>query len=231
MAIKVLAFDLDDTLWDMRPTLIRAEKKLYAWLKSNCPRISYDLVSMRELRNEVLQEHPQLKTSISELRRRVIERALQLSGYTAAESETFSHQAFEAFLQARNQVLFFDGALDAVQQLTRRYVLGTLTNGNADIKRLGLSDYFSFSFSAEQVGAPKPAPNLFHAALKHTGVKAQEMIYIGDHAEFDISAAHKVGLQTIWVNLDARAFTGEVLPDEEINQLSDLAAAVSRIDS
>lgn len=231
MAIKVLAFDLDDTLWDMRPTLIRAEKKLYAWLKSNCPRISYDLVAMRELRNEVLQEHPQLKTSISELRRRVIERALQLSGYTAAESETFSHQAFEAFLQARNQVLFFEGALDAVQQLTRHYVLGTLTNGNADIKRLGLADYFSFSFSAEQVGAPKPAPNLFYAALKHTGVKAQEMIYIGDHPEFDISAAHKVGLQTIWVNLNAQAFTGEVLPDEEINQLSDLSAAVSKIDS
>ena len=71
-------------------------------------------------------------------------------------------------------ILFFQMA--AVQQLAGHYVLGTLTNGNADIQRLGLSDYFSFSFSAEQVGAPKPAPNLFHAALDHTGVKAEEMI-------------------------------------------------------
>jgi|TARA_Y100000310_G_scaffold287350_1_gene312171 putative hydrolase of the HAD superfamily len=231
MAIKVLAFDLDDTLWDMRPTLIRAEQKLHEWLKSNCPRISYDPETTRSLRNEVLQEHPELKTSISELRRRVIELALQRSGYTPTESESYSHEAFEAFLQARNQVLFFDGALDAVRELTQRYLLGTLTNGNADIQRLGLSDYFSFSFSAEQVGAPKPAPNLFHAALEHTGVKAQEMIYIGDHPEFDVGAAHDVGLHTIWVNLNERAFPGEVLPDEEIGQLSDLPAAVGRIDS
>ena len=230
MAIKVLAFDLDDTLWDMRPTLIRAEKKLYAWLEDNCPRINYDLETIRDLRNEVLQQHPELKTSISELRRRVIERALQLSGYAPAESESYSHQAFEAFLVARNQVLFFDGALDAVQQLAGHYVLGTLTNGNADIQRLGLSDYFSFSFSAEQVGAPKPAPNLFHAALDHTGVKAEELIYVGDHPEFDISAANKVGLHTIWVNLNSQAFPGEVVPDEEINRLSDLPAAVGKID-
>lgn len=230
MVIKVLAFDLDDTLWDMRPTLIRAEQKLYAWLKSNCPRMDYDSASMRTIRAELVQQQPQLRTNISELRRRVIERALKSSGYTALESETYSQQAFEVFLEARNQVLFFNGALDALQQLGGNYVLGTLTNGNADIKRLGLTDYFSFSFSAEQVGAPKPAPNLFHAALSHTGISAEEMIYIGDHPELDIGAAHKMGLHTIWVNINSQEYAGEVLPDEEINQLPDLPAAVSKID-
>ena len=231
MTIKVLAFDLDDTLWDMRPTLIRAEQKLHAWLKSNCPRIRYDFVTMRELRSEILEQHPHLGTSISELRRRVIERALELSGYTSAESQTLSHQAFEVFLEARNQVLFFDGALEAVQQLASRYMLGTLTNGNADIQRLGLADYFSFSFSAEQVGAPKPAPNLFHAALSHTGARPEEMIYIGDHQEYDVDAAQKVGLRTIWINLNGQSYGGSNPPDEEISQLSDLPSAVGRIDS
>jgi len=231
MAIKVLAFDLDDTLWDMKPTLIRAEQVLYAWLKSNCPRINYDSVNMRGLRAEVLQQQPELKTSISELRRKVIERALELSGYTSTESERYSHQAFEVFLEARNQVIFFDGALDALQQLAGHYVLGTLTNGNADIHRLGLSNYFSFSFSAEQVGAPKPAPNLFHTALDHTGVEAQEMVYIGDHQELDVDAAQTVGLRTIWVNLNGHSYAGAHPPDEEINQLSDLPAAVAKINS
>ena len=35
--IKVITFDLDDTLWDARPVLITAEEALFTWLSSCCP--------------------------------------------------------------------------------------------------------------------------------------------------------------------------------------------------
>ena len=56
--------------------------------------------------------------------------------------------------------------------LARRHRLGALTNGNADIARLGLDRFFRFAFSAADVGAAKPAPEMFRAALLHTSVMA-----------------------------------------------------------
>ena len=78
--------------------------------------------------------------------------------------------AIEIFLAARNDIELFDGAQRLPSGLWQEplYVLGALTNGNADINRLGLGHVFDFAFSAEQVGAPKPAPQLFNAALAHT---------------------------------------------------------------
>lgn len=228
-AIKVLAFDLDDTLWDMVPTLLRAERHLHDWLRANCPRNRFDMVAMRDVRAEVLEQDPDLAHRISDLRKRVIELALQRSGYDEAEARELAKRAFETFLEARNDVFFFDDAVATVAALARDYTLGTLTNGNSDIERLGLAGYFAFSFTAEQVGRPKPAPDLFQAALAHTGVRPAEMAYVGDHPEQDIAAAHRAGLRTVWVNIKAREYSGEVRPDAEVRQLRELPAAVERL--
>ena len=227
--IKVLAFDLDDTLWDMVPTLLRAERTLHDWLREHCPRNQYDMVAMRNIRAELLDEDPALAHRVSDLRRGVICRALEKSGYSAADAASLGDAAFEVFLAARNDVFFFDDALPTVALLAQRYTLGALTNGNSDIARLGLGAYFSFAFTAEKVGRPKPAPDLFLAALAHTGVRPGEMAYVGDHPEQDIAAAHRAGLRTIWVNIRANAFTGAVVPDQEVRQLRDLPGAVARL--
>ena len=97
----------------------------------------------------------------------------------------------EIFLTARNEVEFFEGALDTLRNIAQSFQLGAITNGNADIYRLGLNDCFSFAFSAEQVGAPKPAPDLFHAALAHTGCEPAQMVYVGDDPVKDVDAANE----------------------------------------
>ena len=71
-----------------------------------------------------------------------------------------SLKAIEVFLTERNNITFFDGVVPTLQHLSQRYKLGALSNGNADINRLGLDAYFSFAYSAEQVGAAKPEPHL-----------------------------------------------------------------------
>ena len=38
--IKVIGFDLDDTLWDVMPVIKSAEKKLSNWVLSRIPEIS-----------------------------------------------------------------------------------------------------------------------------------------------------------------------------------------------
>ena len=229
--IQVVAFDLDDTLWAVHPVIMRAEGRLGAWLEIEVPHLRYNVSSMREFRQEVLDENPNIGYRLTEFRQRVIEKSMLKSDIPRAESAVLAEAAMEVFLTARNEVEFFDGALEAIAIAAKKYQLGALTNGNADIGRLGLADHFSFAFSAEQVGAPKPAPDLFHTALDHTGCDPVEMVYVGDDPQKDIDAANEVGLHTIWLKNAQRPGPGETSPDKIIENISQLPAALKELDA
>ena len=40
MSIKYISFDLDDTFWDVMPTIYRAEDKTKEWIKDNFPGVT-----------------------------------------------------------------------------------------------------------------------------------------------------------------------------------------------
>ena len=228
--VKVIAFDLDDTLWDLKPVIIRAEQRLHGWLLGAVPQIDYSPERTRGIRQRLLQEEASLAGRITELRRRVIESVLVDSGVARTTASLLADDAMEVFLQARNEIDLFEGAYEALSNLSLKYTLGALTNGNADVRRLGLDHLFSFVFSAEQVGAPKPDPALFHSAIRWTGVTPREMVYVGDDPVLDIDAAKRTGLRTIWVRTDRKPEPGETIPDEIIGHVGDLPAAIARLD-
>ena len=229
MAIRLIGFDLDDTLWAMRPTLINAESKLDEWLSHSCRNLAYDVAGMRVFGRELIEIEPELAADVSEFRRRTIERALVESGYDKLNARELSEQAFDVFLDARNQVSFFDGALQSLASLCAEYSLAALTNGNADIERLGLAQYFAFALSAADVGAPKPAPDLFLAAMDRAQITAAEMVYIGDHPVHDIEAANALGMHTIWLDMNTREYSVSSPPSATINSLHELPAAIQRL--
>jgi putative hydrolase of the HAD superfamily len=227
--IKVIAFDLDDTLWAVKPVIIRAEQHLDSWLREHINDLQYDVTGMRELRHELIRVEPELAKKITELRRRIIELAILKSGRNATEARALSLRAIEIFLVARNDIQLYAGALETISTLAAGYQLGALSNGNADIQRVGLDAYFDFAFSAEMVGAPKPDPKLFQAALTHTGAAPHEMLYVGDDPTLDIDAAKQLGLHTIWFKTLAKPTIDQTEPDETIEDIRDLPAAVERL--
>ena len=200
--IKAITFDLDDTLWEVKPTLVRAEEKTFAWLQANAPKITeaYDLKSLAQWRMKVHTERPELAHQISESRRIAIFEALINVGYPAKEAEEMAEQAFQLFLHARHDVTLFDEVEPLLTALKQKYILGVLTNGNANVRKLPISHYFDFAYSAEQLNASKPAPDMFHAALQASKAKPQELIHIGDHIEHDIQGALDAGCHAIWLN-------------------------------
>ena len=72
-----------------------------------------------------------------------------------------------------------------------------ITNGNADIRSMKISKYFSFSISAEEIGAPKPHEEIFLAALNEQKVDNHEFVYVGDDMVNDIDGAKNVGMTTV----------------------------------
>jgi putative hydrolase of the HAD superfamily len=212
----------------MEPTLRNAEERLDAWLRRHCPRNAVSVAAMRGLAAELVAGEPRLRTDLSELRRRVIERSLRSSGYAAEAAEALSRDALEAFLAARNEVVFFDGALEVLAELRGGYRLAALTNGNADIVRLGLDATFEFALSAFDVGARKPAPDLFQAALRRAGVAPAEMVYVGDDPANDIAPARSLGVHTVW--LDHGVHEAASVGGLRIGALRQLPAAIRSLE-
>jgi putative hydrolase of the HAD superfamily len=97
-----------------------------------------------------------------------------------------------------------------------------LSNGNADIHRIGIGAYFKASLSAQQFGTGKPDPRIFHAAASAAGVQPHEVLHVGDDAALDVLAALDCGMQAVWVNRTDQAWTHPVQPHETVTTLAEL---------
>lgn len=224
-SIRLITFDLDDTLWPVAPVIIRAEHRMRDYLDTHAPEVNrrFDRDALMQLRERLLTEQPELLHDISSLRHRMVEATLTACGYANAPS--LAAGAFAAFLDARHDIEYFEDALDTLDHLSRRYTLGALSNGNANVARLGLDRYFAFHLSAESVGRRKPHPEMFERALLEAGVAADAAVHVGDHAEDDIRGAHEVGMATVWVNRSGTPWElEELVPTWEICDLKQLAA-------
>ena len=55
-------------------------------------------------------------------------------------------------------------------------------------------------FTSEDAKSYKPRKELFELALKKTGLKANEVIHIGDSVSSDVKGASVVGIRALWLN-------------------------------
>jgi putative hydrolase of the HAD superfamily len=89
----------------------------------------------------------------------------------------------------------------ALKTLSENYMLGVLTNGNADIYKLSIGKYFEFSISSLEAQNSKPNKSHFELAKSHLpNLKYNEMLHIGDHQINDILGAHALGIDVLWFN-------------------------------
>lgn len=232
MTVRLITFDLDDTLWESRPVLLKAELAMLQWLAGHYPRLSEQFTpeQLRVFKNQVAQAQPQLQHRVSQLRQETLRQALAQAGYDEARATEGAAAAFRVFHQARQQVTLFDSVLPTLASLKTRYCLGALTNGNADASQIGLMTYFDFAICAEDLGASKPAPDLFQAALRRAGCDAREAIHVGDHPLDDMEGAHACGFHTVWANFRQLPWTTNWRPDAEIHHWRELLTIVASFD-
>ncbi|HUR90589.1 MAG TPA: HAD-IA family hydrolase [Ramlibacter sp.] len=219
--IKAISLDLDDTLWPIWPTIERAEKTLHDWLVDNAP-MTAALFStpsaLRDIRDYMASNRPELKHDLSAVRRESIRVAL----YRAGENPLLADQAFEVFFAERQRVDLFDDARPALEFLASRYPLVTISNGNADVTRVGLGEFFRAAISAREFGVGKPDPRIFHAAAGAVDVTTGDVLHIGDDATLDALGAMNAGMQAAWVNRADHLWPHEQQPHATISTLTEL---------
>lgn len=226
---RLITFDLDDTLWDVRPALQAAERAQWSVLTSRFPTLNLDKTPREELdavRRTVLTERPELAHQISLFRERFIETLLQRNGVSAMEAAAAASDAFAAFLSQRHTVTLFDDALTVLMTLKRHYQIGAITNGNADVRQTPLGQCFDYAWRAEEFGISKPDPALFHRAFSEAGFSATEVIHVGDCHENDVKGAVSAGATAIWFNPEGDQ---SELAAGVVTKLAELPSAIEKL--
>ena len=229
--VKAITLDLDDTLWPVWPVIERAEQALEAWLGEQAPMTAAlfaNRAARDDIRGQVLIAQPELKTNLSAVRREAIRLALSRS----KEDPALADSAFDVFFNERNRVTLFDEALLALEFLAARFPMVALSNGNADIHRIGLGKYFRASISAQDFGVAKPDARIFHAAAGAVEVPVENVLHIGDDATLDVLGALNAGMQAVWLNRSAEPWHHDPKPHlvvENLTQLCDCLDSVQEL--
>lgn len=226
--IKVLSFDLDDTLWPCSPTIVRAEELLYQWLSDNVPAITqrYDMYQLRDQRHALFEQSPELAYDLTKLRIRSFE--LLADEFELAGD--WIQPAFKIFYEARQRIKLFDDVEPVLDLLKNDFRLVSLTNGNADTVKTGVDHWFDFALNSASVGKLKSEPDIYQQVQKLTNIDAQQMVHIGDDPLHDISGAKAAGAYAIWLNRQQKQWdSDECQPDAVISNLHELPEILDKL--
>ena len=124
--------------------------------------------------------------------------------------EVSGERALEIWRSVRQvpyELARFDDVLPAIDLLKLQgLTLGLISNMNRDgnelAESLGLTPYLDFTVTSFEVGAEKPHPPIFRAALAKAGVEPHEAMHVGDQPTSDVEGARSVGINPVLLDRD-----------------------------
>ena len=124
--------------------------------------------------------------------------------------EVTPERALEIFRRLRQipyKLVPFDDVVPALEQLkSRGLTLGLISNIDRDgadlAESLGLTAYLDLSVTSVEVGAEKPDPAIFRAALARAEASPEEAVHVGDQPKSDVEGALATGIRPVLLDRD-----------------------------
>ena len=235
-AIDAMTFDLDDTLYDNRPVIRRLETEFVSWLHKHHPISATQPMSWwRQLKKELVRQDAWLANDLSLWRYKQIGLGLYRLGYEEQQAQQAADDAMEQVRYLRSNFEVPQQTHRVLQALAKQIPLVAITNGNVDVERIGLADYFSLVLKAGQDGYAKPHRQMFDKATEYLQLPPVKVLHVGDHLLSDVKGAKDCGLQTCWFNDQSAQLSkhpcARILPDIEVSSLIELESLVGNINT
>ena len=223
-AVKAVSFDLDDTLYDNKPVLIKAEQAQADFLKQHLESVpGWDF--WLSIKRQLAHSSPALQDDMSLLRQTSLRLGLIQLGLDKLKASRLAEQAFEIFLAHRQNITLEQDKFRLLEALADKYPLCAITNGNACTKIMGLEPLLSFSISARLGNPAKPHQHLFTRTTNALNIAPQHLLHVGDEPVSDVLGATRSGAQSV-LTTEYRAPYCAHLPHLKISHLSQLEALI-----
>ncbi len=194
--LKVLSFDLDDTLYDNEPVIQAAEEHsaqaLATYLQGQDTKLLYS-----QKRASLINLLPALENDVSLLRFFIYQNLLQEYGFEAQRSSCIAKELVVDFIKVRARINVAASTIAMLHQLQQKFTLVAVTNGNVDLQDNPLRTCFYKIYYSDINSYAKPHPCLFERIVHDYHIQVHELCHIGDNFYTDIQGSLNVGAVTI----------------------------------
>ena len=226
---EAIFFDLDHTLWDF-------EKNSYATLKELVDKYQIHTVAGFEFESfyynfknsnrHLWSLYDKNLISQQELRHQRVH--LTFAGLDVDINKYYEAFSTEYIHLCSTKGELIEHSIELLEHVFDRYKLLILTNGFEKVQYTkmitsNIFHYFDHVITTEDMNAKKPEPVFFEYALKKAGLKAENVIMVGDTLETDVLGALNAGIDAVYYNPDKtphkHAVTHEVHSLKELLKL------------
>ena len=129
--------------------------------------------------------------------------------------EDYFVEIFAFFRRAEAWTVFAEVEATLAALKSNGYRLGVISNFHTRLydvlEALRLRSYFNSIHISTEVGAAKPNPAIFKAALADNGLQPSQALHIGDSLIADVQGAAAAGMAALWLSPVKRASLGRLL--------------------
>jgi putative hydrolase of the HAD superfamily len=220
LQIKVILFDLDDTLYDEKLFVKSGFKEVSKYIADN-----FD-INKKDFYKALI------KIFNRGIRGKVFDNALDVMNIP--HSSKLISEMLEIYREHHPNIRLNEDVKNLLKKLHNFLKLGIITDGYLNVQKnkvnsLSLNDYFDNIIYTDQYGRNFWKPNVycFELALKFFCITSNEVLYIGDNPYKDFIGAKKIGISTIRIRKKNREFSKidldqEHQADYEIKELKEL---------
>lgn len=238
--IKAISFDLDDTLYSNNPVMRVIGEKMIAYFSrlpilQKCMSDQHKLLDAQfwsHFRHQAILKQPDLAHDVVQVRLLSYQLGFMSLGLADDIAQQQAQAALDYFIELRSDFTVPDKSIKLLANLSEKYPLIAISNGNVDTKTLALSQYFQHIYHAGwQVDGrllkQKPAGDMFTVACQQLDIKSSQLLHVGDCGRADIQGALRAGCQAAWLSCYDVGQPITVLPHIELNELTQLELLLS----
>ncbi|XP_077995562.1 N-acylneuraminate-9-phosphatase-like [Glandiceps talaboti] len=203
--IKLLIFDLDNTLVETKNADKLAVQEVKKLLKQECPDNDVDKVvcTYKKYLSET-EIDPENKLPVDEWRTKLWTKAISNGSPVSSDLPA---KVYTLWKETRLKNIYFTQEIkDLLERLRQKYKLALMTNGDSKVQseKVAVSNaeaYFDSIIISGDYEHAKPHPSIYDVAFKQFSVSPKQCVMIGDNLKTDIAGGLNSGLYAnIWIN-------------------------------